>query len=229
VPTERTFWAILAALFFLTASAVPCLGAVEKCQPLEGSPLNAQTEADNCTRIEAGQYLISIVPTVPRSANASDDTFIVTPSATIRARRAQLIVQVGPTRTQIAVLSGAAIIKNTVERHIVELQEGCVYLSEQPVTSQQNEFKAVAATSNWLPLFKTSKFSTFVATISSASSKHHWKTDLKLLSPPTVLNYDLGRDLAQEVPLSSLQRQHFPPQGLLATPSAHSLVAQTKE
>jgi hypothetical protein len=228
VPAARTFQAILAVLF-LTASAIPCLAAVDKCQPLEGQPYSAQTEADNCTRLEAGQYLISIVPAVPRSANGRDDTFIITPSVTIRAQRAQLIVQVAPKCTQIAILSGAAVIKNTVERHIVELQEGCVYLSEQPATSQQNEFKPVASTTNWLPLFKTSKFTTFVSAISPVSVKHHWKTDLKVLSPPTVLNYEFGQDLAQQVALSPLQRQHFPPQGLLPTPSTHSLVAQTKD
>jgi hypothetical protein len=227
VPTQRTFQTILAALFFLTASAVPCLGAVLKCQPLEEQSLATQTEADSCTRIEAGQYLISIAP---RSATGRDDTFIITPSVTIRTRQAELIVQVAPARTQITIVSGSAIIKNTIEKHIVELQEGCVYLSEQPATNQQTAFKPLESVSNWLPLFKTSKFTTFIAmTASALPTKHHWKTALKILSPPTVLSYELGQELAQQVSLSPLQRQHFPPQGLLATPAPHSLVAQTKE
>ncbi|HEY9792043.1 MAG TPA: hypothetical protein V6D22_16675 [Candidatus Obscuribacterales bacterium] len=220
-----------AAVLWLSAFPQSCSAAVTRCQTIDGS-IYKQDNA-NLIRVTDGQYFISI------KGDRKDQSFIITPSLLIRGASATLLVQVSPRRSQVSVLSGSAIVKNLLDRHIVEIHKGtvysCVMVAPPPSTTQQQNgrFEQVSDPESTIPLFQSAKShsslavvsrqalcnSRFAQMVSADSSRGSNKLpDVDVISPPTVVSYRIGEQLAHTSMMPALLRQHFPPEGLVITP-----------
>jgi hypothetical protein len=229
----------VALTMMVALATLPVSAAITKCQSpesVENQPVGDRAAADGrcqqspdgkVVQIESGQYLISI------DGLAKEQSFVTTPFLVVRSNSARLLVQVSERLCQVSVLSGSAVIKNTIERHIVQLHKGVVYACElRGGVSHAASFENVAEPSSWMPLFQTVRCRTMLATIAPAALNSgpfvhlldtHDLTEpsnktlagTEIVSPPTMLNYEIGEQVAKLMPLSPVLRQHFSPSGIV--------------
>jgi hypothetical protein len=230
-----------AALLWLSIFAQACSAAVTRCQTIDGSTY--KTEAGNLVRISDGQYLVCL------DGDRKDQSFIITPSLLIRGSNATVLIQVSARRSQVAVLAGSAVVKNLQDRHIVELHKGTVYSAVMvaagtaTVQQQNGRFEQISDPASAMPLFQSAKCHSSLAALSppalsksrfanlvgdTSSTASNRFPDIEVISPPTVVSYRLGEQLAHSLSMSALLRQHFPPEGLVSTP-ASLVVAEESE
>lgn len=165
--------------------------------------------------------------------DGAEQSFIITSSVVAHSKSARVIVQTNARNSRIAVLSGTVIVKNTLEHHIVELSPGTVYDTELTARAATDGcpsdfvYTAIANADGWLPLFRSSLCKTTLGVISDqqlrASAfasmldervKLNTKANasrVRVLSPPTVLNYDISDEAARKVPMPVALLQHYPP------------------
>jgi hypothetical protein len=229
--TSTMFIQTVLAVAFGTLCCPFAAASIQSCQSLAGTqlpPSNSKT-----VQLPAGQYLIDIRGT------RDDCSFIITDTVVAHASTAKVIVQTGAKNCRITVLSGTVIAKNTVEHHIVELPAGTVYDTELLAANGRNDsgafndYLALADPNSWLPLFQSKLCKTTLGTLSDRQllacpfagvldnrlrlNRKVEACHARIVSPPTVLNYQIGADASKHMSVPSELMQHYPPIGTITT------------
>ena len=144
-----------------------------------------------------------------------------------------------------------------VENHIFTLERGSAYetlltrnaaadIVAVPPRTPATAFEAIVDKNSCLPAYQTSKARTVLYRLSAAALKDsrfapmlddkqlqalpaHQTPQAHIVSPPTVLSYDIGARLADCMPIPPQLVQHFPPSGIMPQETADELVAEGDE
>ena len=209
--------ALTAAFIYCLSLPTACLSAVD-CRPLGQAPVAAPVAFDitgNTASIQAGQYAATLKSENGKSA------FIITPAVIVRSTGADLLIDVSSTRCTIAVVSGTALLKNRLDKHVLELKAGTVYAADTtPFQFGPVQQPSLVKTGQWLPLFTTTKCRSALSVILQPANETSNALAARIVSPPTVLSYEFGTDVSRYLKLSDLMREHYPPAGFVSTPQA---------
>lgn len=191
----------------------------------------------NCARITRGKYAINI-------RKGSGNNFICTPWLEIRSPDALVAVQSGSKFCQVVVLRGTATIKNTLEKHIVRVSANGVYQSRLQDNESNSATNGAAPLllENLInlrserPVFATARTLTTIGQVSrsalqissfapyadcrtfTAKSKEKIAS---IISPPTLMTYEIGPDVAKSMPILPELLHNFPPNGIINLPDTH--------